>query len=200
MKIAPLLCLFIFFSCTKTEVIEPCTETVWFLDADGDGYGNQEVPVTACEQPENFVTNFDDFNDNDPKLNPESIWSGPKITFTKPSNSSFVLAENQDRIASTVWLTRAESGGLINVVDETFFDRNSSPSNTYWARGTTDDFSDLYFTTFRAALYHDIGDEIIGTELVMYIPDEGIFIDFKFSRWENSYEGAGYTYERSTPN
>ena len=188
------------FSCSKTETFEPCTETVWFLDADGDGYGNKEILVTACSQPENFVSNFDDFADDNPKLNPDSFWSGPKITFTKPSNSSFVLEENQDRITNSVWLSRGDRGGLINVVDETIFDRFSSPSNTLWARGTIDDFPNLFFTSFRNALFFDIGDEIIGVDLVMSIPTDGVFIEFKFSSWENRQEGAGFTYERSTRN
>lgn len=247
-KLIYILVLTLLYSCTKTETIEQCDESVWFLDADRDGLGNPLVPILACEkpeffvanfnddddnpnldemenceqtwffdrdrdgygsteivvisctQPEYFVDNFDDFNDQDPNLNPESIWTGSKITFTKESNTSFALEENQDRITDHVWLSRSSSGGLINLIEETLFNRSVSPLGTYWARGTTDNLSNLSFSTFRATLVYDIGDEIIGTDLVLYIPEEGIFIDIVFTHWENRNQGAGYSYRRSTKN
>ena len=247
-KLFTILVITLLLGCNKTETIEPCVEVVWFLDADGDGLGNPNVPLLACEkpdffvsnldddndnpdvtamedceqtwffdrdgdgygstefvvlsctQPDHFVSNFDDFNDNDPNLNPDSIWSGPKITITKESNTSFALQANQDRITDNVWLSRGERGGLINVVEETTFNRYSSPEGTYWARGTTDDIGKrpLQFSSFRTTLNYYIGNQIIDTDLVLYILEDAIFIDVKFTHWENSTEGAGYSYERST--
>lgn len=240
-----------FFSCTTTEVIEPCSESVWFLDADGDGRGNPNVPVLSCEQPnffvankdddnddpnpivmeveedcsntwffdsdgdgyggndivviacekpDYFVDNYDDWDDTDENLNPDSIWSGEKITFTKEGGVNWLLEANYDQITENVWLTRGDRQGLFNVKYETSFSFDS-PERTLWARGTTDDLPDLSFNYFRSTLSFDIGDEILNTDLVLYIPEEGVFIDIKFTSWESGRDGGegGFSYERSTP-
>ncbi len=41
-------------------------ETTWYEDADADGLGNPDVSVSSCEQPDGFVVNSDDDNDNEP--------------------------------------------------------------------------------------------------------------------------------------
>ena len=43
---------------------EPCIETTWFEDADGDGLGNPDVTLIDCEQPDGFVVNNTDPNDS----------------------------------------------------------------------------------------------------------------------------------------
>jgi hypothetical protein len=44
--------------------------TVWYQDSDGDGFGNIDVPQTACTQPTGYVTNGLDCNDNDDSIYP----------------------------------------------------------------------------------------------------------------------------------
>lgn len=63
LKFFPLLLLFgiTLSSCAEEE--DPCTETSWYEDADGDGLGNPDVSVEACEQPSDFVSNADDTDD-----------------------------------------------------------------------------------------------------------------------------------------
>jgi len=43
---------------------------VWYVDLDGDGYGNETVTIEACEQPENYAANKWDCNESDPEINP----------------------------------------------------------------------------------------------------------------------------------
>lgn len=190
---------FSFFSC-RSEPFDPCEETVWFFDSDGDGYGGKETVLLSCTQPAYFVDNFDDFDDNDPNLNPDSVWSGPKITFTRANKVDWTLAQHQDRITNDVWIARAERQGIFNAKYESRVDYNS-PKKTLWARGTTDDLGSLNFNYFRPTLYNDIGDEILHTDLVLYIPEEGILIDIKFTQWHSASDGGsgGFSYERSTP-
>lgn len=46
----------------------------WYLDEDGDGYGNSNIFIVSCERPEsNYVSLGDDCNDNDSEFNIEQI-------------------------------------------------------------------------------------------------------------------------------
>jgi hypothetical protein len=42
----------------------------YFLDADGDGFGDPRSPLNACEQPQGYVLDQSDCNDGDPTVNP----------------------------------------------------------------------------------------------------------------------------------
>ncbi len=42
---------------------EPCIESTWYEDADGDGLGNPDVSQLACEQPNGYVADNSDPND-----------------------------------------------------------------------------------------------------------------------------------------
>lgn len=44
----------------------------FYLDADGDGYGDADVSVMDCDVPEGYVSNDLDCNDDDPAINPDS--------------------------------------------------------------------------------------------------------------------------------
>ena len=47
------------------------TDTVFYRDADGDGYGIESNSLTACEQPIGFVPQAGDCNDTNPNINPD---------------------------------------------------------------------------------------------------------------------------------
>ena len=40
-------------------------QLTWWLDSDGDGYGDENEWTTSCEQPSNYVGNADDCDDSD---------------------------------------------------------------------------------------------------------------------------------------
>jgi len=48
--------------------------TVWYADADADGFGNASVTQTACVQPNGYVTNNTDCNDNNALANVVTTW------------------------------------------------------------------------------------------------------------------------------
>ncbi len=47
--------------------------TVWYADADGDGYGNPSASTSACEQPSGYVSNSQDCDDGDDEVYPDAI-------------------------------------------------------------------------------------------------------------------------------
>ncbi len=50
--------------------------STWYLDYDGDSYGNSAYATDACEAPSSYVDNDDDCDDTDPALSPETTWYG----------------------------------------------------------------------------------------------------------------------------
>ena len=45
-------------------------QPLWFYDSDGDGFGNAAIDSLTCWEPEHFVVNAEDCNDNDSLINP----------------------------------------------------------------------------------------------------------------------------------
>lgn len=50
-----------------------CQFTNWFLDQDGDGFGNPNLGYQACSAPPGYVSNNTDCNDSNPFINPIQI-------------------------------------------------------------------------------------------------------------------------------
>ena len=44
-----------------------------YLDLDDDGYGDEDLPITACEAPSGYVDMGGDCDDTDPALNPLDV-------------------------------------------------------------------------------------------------------------------------------
>ena len=53
---------------------EPCATTVYYLDADGDGFGNPMQAMESCEELEGYVQNNTDCNDENADEFPEQEW------------------------------------------------------------------------------------------------------------------------------
>jgi hypothetical protein len=47
---------------------------VWYLDADGDGYGDPASPFDGCTPPARYVNRAEDCDDADPNMNPSTLW------------------------------------------------------------------------------------------------------------------------------
>jgi hypothetical protein len=58
---------------TELEVLNNDYLSVFYMDADQDGYGNPDKDSTACDSPENFVLNDLDCDDNNPDIHPDAI-------------------------------------------------------------------------------------------------------------------------------
>ena len=47
---------------------------VFYMDSDGDGYGDPETSVSSCSAPDGYVENMDDCDDNNPDISPLTVW------------------------------------------------------------------------------------------------------------------------------
>ncbi len=53
--------------------VDPSSQTSWYADGDGDGYGDPATKTTACEQPSGTVTDDSDCDDGDAEVNPGAV-------------------------------------------------------------------------------------------------------------------------------
>jgi len=127
----------------------------------------------------------------------QTIWGGPKITFTKANNADFNAQENQDRITDAVWITRGTTQGIFNIKTESSYVLNSSPSDTEWAFGTTADLPGLTFDNWQTTVESN-PPAMVDRDMVLHLISEDIYIDLKFLSWSVGTAGGGFSYERST--
>ena len=58
-------------SCSKDTT--SCTKQIWYKDADGDGFGDISQTQNSCTQPNGYVSDSSDFNDNDANSYPNAV-------------------------------------------------------------------------------------------------------------------------------
>jgi len=56
------------------EPSEPCETEIWYLDADGDGFGDPFGAMESCELLDGYVQNNQDCDDDDPQAYPDQVW------------------------------------------------------------------------------------------------------------------------------
>lgn len=126
-----------------------------------------------------------------------TLWTGPKVTFTKANYADWTLPENQDQITPNVWITRANSQGIFNIKSETTF-HYSSPEDTEWAFGKAVDYQTLTFGTWGEWMGWYPLDNMLNRDAVVHLISEDIYLDIKFTAWTPLAKGGGFTYERSS--
>ena len=137
-----------------------------------------------------------------PDARAATIWNGPKITFSKAAGSDPNLAANQDRITANVWITRGATQGIYNAKAETLYAHNFSPADTEWAYGTIANYASLTYKTWEEWYGGQLGGgppATLGSNAVVHLKTEDIYIDIKFLEWGVGLAGQGaFKYERST--
>ena len=142
-------------------------------------------------------------------LNAQTIWKGPKMTFTKADNADWNLAANQDRITGNVWIARSDDSGLFNILidtdaGDTGVSSNPIPTDTEWAYGTTKNYASLTYVNLNTLIGEHFSDIVDGRSMVLHLITDDIYIDIKFLSWTSGIDGdatryGGFSYERSTP-
>ena len=124
-----------------------------------------------------------------------NIWDGPTVVFSKADGADFTLESNQDRITSNVWITRGNAGQIFNIAKENSAVKADSPVGTLWAKGNIDNIDNLTFEPFRQAVGQP--KAVVGSDLVLYLVDDDIYLSVKFTSWSQGQKG-GFAYERSS--
>jgi hypothetical protein len=56
----------------RAVLLNPCQPLSFYKDSDGDGYGNSEEELKVCIQPDGYVSDSTDCNDDDPSIFPDA--------------------------------------------------------------------------------------------------------------------------------
>ena len=54
------------------DSLDPDSTTAWYPDADGDGFGDPDLPTSACAQPSGHLADGTDCDDADPAIHPDA--------------------------------------------------------------------------------------------------------------------------------
>lgn len=106
---------------------------------------------------------------------------------------------NVDVITSNVHITRGDNQGIYNPVTESGWDSDISPEGTLWnADGWADlsNLTDRTYTNFYDAVNGNLGNNVPGKELIMYIPAAELYYTVKFNSWTSGDNGGGFSYTR----
>lgn len=128
----------------------------------------------------------------------QTVWNGPVIVFTKASGANPTLAQNQDRITASTWLTRGSSRGLYNAFSEVSY-TSTSPQNTEWATGTLANYATLVYKPWVQWVAND-PPASVGVQAVLHLKTENIYIGITFLSWDDgiSQPGGAFSYQRTT--
>ena len=130
------------------------------------------------------------------------------INFTKEDYADWTLEENQDRISSTVWLTRQDNQGIFNAYYQESYDPNG-PYGTSWRWGATEDdeWSDYEYTSWAAAVEQSgfnvnqaLGpNQNAGTPVMsLYLEETDEYYDITFLSFTGGNNGGGMSYNRQS--
>jgi hypothetical protein len=119
----------------------------------------------------------------------------PTITFTKEDYTDWTDPANQDRITDNVWLTRDDTRGLFNAATETNYNWGSSPYDTEWAYGLSEDLDPEDYQNWRDAVYPP--PSMVGQPLALHLISDDIYFDLMFHSWSAANSGGGFSYTRS---
>lgn len=126
------------------------------------------------------------------------IWDGTPKTFTKDNFADWTLPENQDRITEDVWITRADRRPIFNAKDQNL--ELTSPSGTKWAFGEIADGVENLKFDYWIATIDEAPPAMVDKDMVLYLLEEDIYIDIKFTSWTSGEDegGGGFSYDRAT--
>ena len=89
---------------------DPISGNTYYADSDGDGYGDGDAVLIACELPESgYVDNSDDCDDGDESTNPDAVRSVVVVTITVTVWSTKKIPMSISPLRSSTMLTMMET-------------------------------------------------------------------------------------------
>jgi len=87
--------------------------TLWYVDADGDGYGGLGTPVSSCTEPSGYADNDDDCNDDVTNGGPAIHPAASEICNTIDDDCDGTVDDGA--VDATIWYVDADGDGYGNV-------------------------------------------------------------------------------------
>ena len=87
--------------------VDLATAERWFTDADGDGFGDADAYVLACDPPSGTVYDDNDCDDTDPLQNPEA----EEVCNGEDDDCDYT-ADEDDAVDALTWYADADSDGF----------------------------------------------------------------------------------------
>lgn len=126
----------------------------------------------------------------------KGVWQGAKMTFVKADSADWLLAENQDRLTDSVWITRQHDKSIFNIRANSSY-TSVSPVGTQWSFGTTADIGSLTFTNWITAV-NNKPNSAVNKDMVVFLVADSVYVDIKFTSFSGGGTGGGFSYIRST--
>ncbi len=92
--------------CDGTVDEEPIDGTIWYGDGDGDGFGDPGDNQEACDQPDGYVANDDDCDDDDGAINPDA-----DEVCDNEDNDCDGTVDEDDAVDATTWYEDGDGDG-----------------------------------------------------------------------------------------
>jgi hypothetical protein len=129
-----------------------------------------------------------------------SLILGDPGFFEKTDNGNEVdIFVADDPVGTGIGITRGNNQGIYNTYQENEWDSDVSPAGTLWNIEGWSDLSNLTersYTNFYDAFGNGgLGNKVVGTECVMYIPSTEEYYAIKFLSWTQN-AGGGFSYLR----
>ena len=123
---------------SDTDEDDAIDATLWYRDADEDGFGDETLPVAACEQPEGYVSADPGFDCDDTV--PTTFPGAPEVCDGFDHDCDGLVLEDDSTDAS-VWYVDTDGDGYGTDVSTLAC---LAPSGTSAYTGDCDDTSSLY--------------------------------------------------------
>lgn len=111
----------LFFSCDPNEIFDMCSDSEWYVDADGDGFGSDVLMnVGGCDPPEGFADNNEDCDDTNASVQLEA-------TFYEDNDG-----DGFGNLDESTFGCDAPQGFVANSLDCDDTDPNSATADTFY--------------------------------------------------------------------
>jgi hypothetical protein len=144
-----------------------------FTDWGGDNGGSFAYTRTLIEDPNYFR----------------------KLDYATANNVDVI----EDDSTLQIGITRDNNGGIYNPFTEEGWDEDVSPDGTEWNIDGWDDLTDVEtrtYTNFYDVYDEAIGNNILGSKAVMYVPSIDKYYAIQWLSWTQNNAGGGFSYLR----